>query len=46
MRNNLVERKIKSCGKSSKGFSEFKKKKLVLDSDVVTCDEQDMISAL
>ena len=44
MRNDLVERKIKSCGKSSKKFLEFKKN-LGLDSDVVTCDEQDIISA-
>ena len=41
----LVERKIKSCKKSSKRFLEFKKK-LELDPDVVTCDEQDIISAL
>ena len=41
----LVERKIKSCRKSSKRFLEFKKK-LELDPDVVTCDEQDIISAL
>ena len=44
VRNYLVERKIKSCRKSSKRFLEFKKK-LELDPDVVTCDEQD-ISAL
>ena len=44
VRNDLVERKIKSCRKSSKRFLEFKKK-LELDPDVVTCDEQD-ISAL
>ena len=45
MQNDLVERKIKSCRKSSKRFLEFKKK-LRLDPDVVTCDEQDIISAL
>ena len=45
MRNDLVERKIKSCRKSSKRFLEFKKK-LGLDPNLVTCDEQDIISAL
>ena len=45
MRNDLVERKIKSCRKSSKRFIEFKKK-LGLVPVVVTCDEQDIISAL
>ena len=45
MRNDLVERKIKSCRYTSKKFLEFKKK-LRLDPDVVTCDEQDIISAL
>ena len=45
VRNDLVERKIKSCRKSSKRFLEFKKK-LKLDPDVVTCDEQDIISTL
>ena len=44
MRNELVKRKIKSCRKSSKKFLEFKKK-LGLDPDVVTCEEQDIISA-
>ena len=44
MQNDLVERKIKSCRKSSKRFLEFKKK-LRLDPDVVTCDEQDIVSA-
>ena len=44
MRNDLVKWKIKSCRKSSKKFLEFKKK-LGLDPDVVTCDEQDIISA-
>ena len=45
VRNDLVERKIKSCRKSSKRFLEFKKK-LGLDPKLVTCDEQDIISAL
>ena len=45
VRNDLVERKIKSCRKSSKKNLEFKKK-LGLDPDVVTCDEQNIISAL
>ena len=44
-RNDLVKRKIKSCRKSSKRFLEFKKS-LGLDTDVITCDEQDIISAL
>ena len=43
--NDLVKRKIKSCRKSSKRFLKFKKK-LRLDTDVVTCDDQDIISAL
>ena len=41
----LVEKKIKSCRKSSKRFLEFIKK-LGLDPDVVTCDERDIISTL
>ena len=45
VRNDLVERKMKSCRKSSKRLLEFKTK-LALDPDVVTCDEQDTISAL
>ena len=45
VRNDLVKRKVKSCRKSSKRFWEFKKK-LRLQPDVVTCDEQDIISAL
>ena len=45
VRNDLVKRKIKSCTKSSKGFLEFKKK-FGLDPNVVTCDEQNIISAL
>ena len=39
------KKKIKSCRKSSKRFLEFKKK-LELDPDVITCDKQDIISAL
>ena len=45
MRNDLVERKIKIFRKSSRRFLEFKKK-LGLDPNLVTCDEQDTISAL
>ena len=45
VRNDLVKRKIKSCRKSSEKFLEFKKKS-GLEPDVVTCDEQDIISAL
>ena len=45
MRNDLAERKIKSCRRSSKIFLEFKRK-LGLDPDVVTCDEQNIICAL
>ena len=46
MRNDLVEKKkIKSCRKTSKRFLKFKKK-LGLDPNLVTCDEQDIISAL
>ena len=43
--NDLVEKKIKSCWKSSKRVLEFKKK-LGLDPDVVTCDEQVIINTL
>ena len=45
VRNDLVERKIKSCRKSSKIFLEFKKK-LGLGINLVTCDEQNIISTL
>ena len=45
LQNDLIERKIKCFRKSSKNFSEFKKK-LGLDPDVITCDEQDIISTL
>ena len=45
VRNDLVERKIKRCRKSSKNLLEFKRK-LGLDPDVVTFDKKDNISAL
>ena len=45
VRNDLVEKKIKSCRKSTKRFLEFKKK-LGLDPDVVTCDKKDIIKIL
>ena len=45
VRNDLVEKKSKSCRKSSKRFLELKKKK-GLDPDVVTCDEQDIMKIL
>ena len=45
VRNDLVEKKIKSCRKSSKRFLEFKKK-LGLDPNEVTCDKQDIINTL
>ena len=45
VRNDLVERKIESCRKSSKRFLELKKK-LGLDPNLVTCDEKDIMSAL
>ena len=45
VRNDLVKRKIKGCRKSSKKFLELKEK-LGLNPDLVTCDEQDIISAL
>ena len=45
VRNDLVERKIKSCRKSSKMFLEFKKN-LGIDINLVTCDEQNIISTL
>ena len=45
VRNDLLEREIKSRRKFSKRFLEFKKK-LRLDPHVVTCDNQDIISAL
>ena len=45
-RNDLVKKKInKSCRKSSKRFQNLKKK-LGLYPNLVTCDEQDIISAL
>ena len=45
VRNDLVERKIKSYRKSSKRFLELKTK-LRLDPDVVACDEKDTMRAL
>ena len=45
VRNDLVERKIKSCGKVSEKFLKFKEK-LGLDPYEATCDEQDIISTL
>ena len=45
VRNYLVEKKIKICWKSSKRFLEFKRR-LGLDPNLVTCNEQDIISAL
>ena len=45
IRNDLVERKIKSCRKASEKFLKFKEK-LGLDLYADTCDKQDIISAL
>ena len=45
VRNDLIERKIKSCRKASEKFLKFKEK-LGLDAYKVNCDEQDIISAL
>ena len=45
VRKDLVEKKFKSCRKSSKRFLEFKQK-LGLDPYVVTCHEQDIINTL
>ena len=45
VRNDIVEKKIKSCRKPSKRFLEFKKK-LRSDPNIVTCDEQDIINTL
>ena len=45
VRNELGERKIKSCRKASEKFLKFKEK-LGLDPYKITCDEQDIISAL
>ena len=44
VQHDLVERKIKSCRKSSKRFLEFKEK-LGLDLNAVTCDEQNIIAS-
>ena len=43
--NDLDEKKIESCRKSSNNFLEFKKR-LELEPNVVTCDEQDIINTL
>ena len=45
VQNDLVKRKAKSSSKSSKKIFRIQKG-LGLDPDVVTCDEQDIISAL
>ena len=45
VRNDLAERKIKSCKLASKQFLEFKEK-LGLGPCKITCDEQDIIIAL
>ena len=45
VRNDLVGKKIKSCRKSSKRSLKFKKK-LGLDPNLVTCDEQVIIRSL
>ena len=45
MRNDLVERKSKHCRKTSEKMLKFKQK-LGLDPCKITCDEQDIISAL
>ena len=46
MQNDLVKKTIQSCRKSSKRLLKKFKKKLGLDSNVVTCDEQDIINTL
>ena len=45
VRNDLLERKTKSCRKSSKRFLEFKRK-LELDPNLVTCDKQNILNTL
>ena len=45
VRNDLVERKIKSCRTASEKILKFREK-LVLDPKKITCDEQDIITAL
>ena len=45
VRNDLIQRKIKSYRKSSEKFLKFKEK-LGLDPYKITCDEKDIISAL
>ena len=46
VRNDLVERKIKNCRKSSKKKKLKFKKRLGLDPELVTYDEHGIISAL
>ena len=43
VRNDLVERKIKSCRTASEKILNFREK---LDPNKITCDEQDIITAL
>ena len=45
VRNDLAERKIKSCRKASEKFLKFKEN-LELDLHEIICDEQDIISTL
>ena len=45
VRNDLVERKVKSCRKASEKFLKFKEKS-GLDPYKITCDEQDIVSTL
>ena len=45
VRNDLIERKVKSCRKASEKFFKFKEK-LGLDLYEITWDKQDIISAL
>ena len=45
VRNDLIERKVKSCRKASEKFLKFKEK-LGLDLYKITWDKQDIISAL
>ena len=45
VRNDLVERKIKNCGKASEKFLKLKEQ-LGLDPYKIPCDEEGIISAL
>ena len=45
MQNDLVEIKIKSCRKASEKFLKLKEK-IGLDPYKITCDEQDIVSAV